>query len=187
MTDPTTESTNPTPTPPPAAPPPTPPAAPAPAASTPLRKIPILAALLSLFPSAGNIYNGLYVRGITFFLLAAGSIYMAGERGEIWGLAIAFIWIFNVLDSWRQANLINYGYATDLGKSDPPRLPTGNGGLVGGAAIFLFGLIAAMELYLDFDIDWLFDLWPVYLMALGGWLVWSSIKARQASTGDDEL
>ena len=147
-----------------------------------MRKNAFFAGFVSLFPGAGNVYNGLYLRGVTFFLLAAGAIYMAATRGEMWGFVIAFIWIFNVLDAWRQANLINYGYATDLGAGEQPRAaPRGAGVIVGGIALLLVGLVAAMEMYLDIDVDWIFELWPVILMLLGAWFIWSSIQAKRES------
>ena len=153
-----------------------------------MRKNAFFAGLLSLFPGAGNIYNGLYMRGVTFFMLAAFAIYMANTRNELWGFAIAFIWIFNVLDAWRQANLINLGYTTDLGISDqPPSGAFANGGLIGGAALFLLGLLAALEIYLDVNLDRVFDLWPVALMALGAWFVFSAIRAKQENSGSDSL
>ena len=148
-----------------------------------MRKNAFFAGVLSLFPGAGNIYNGLYMRGVTFFVLAASAIYMTNNHGELWGLAIAFIWIFNVLDAWRQANLINLGYSTDLGISDqPPSGAFGNGGLIGGVALFLFGLLAALEIYLEVDMDRVFKLWPVALMVLGAWFVISAIRAKQGNS-----
>ena len=38
------------------------------------RKNPFLAALLSAFPGMGNVYNGLYMRGLTFFLIIVSLI-----------------------------------------------------------------------------------------------------------------
>jgi TM2 domain-containing membrane protein YozV len=75
------------------------------------RKNPFLAALLSAFPGLGNIYNGLYLRGITFFLLIVSLIGITMRGHDLFGMAIAFFWLFNVIDSYRQATLINYGYA----------------------------------------------------------------------------
>ena len=154
--------------------------------TVPMEKEPVLAAILSLFPGAGNIYNGLYLRGVTFFVLAASSIYMANTRGALWGLVIAFVWIFNVLDSWRQAKLINLGYATDLGQTDQLRpAAAGSAGRVGGIAVFLVGLVAMLEIYLDIDVDWIFDLWPIVLMGLGAWFIFSSLRAKREARTDD--
>ena len=124
-----------------------------------LHRHPILAGILSLFPGAGNIYNGLYLRGITFFVLAAASIQMAIREGEQWGFVIAFVWIFNVLDAWRQANLINLGQTSDMGLSDhPPSTGYGSGSLAAGVTLILVGIIAFLKIQLDINIDWIFDL-----------------------------
>ena len=177
MTTPESEIPPVQPPPPPPEQPPPPPTEQAPAA---LPKNALFAGFLSLFPGAGNIYNGLYLRGITFFVLAAGSIYMAANRGELWGFVIAFVWIFNILDAWRQANLINYGYSSDLGLSEKARpVAQGSGGIIGGIALLVVGLVAAMEMYLEIDIDWIFDLWPFYLMLIGAWFIWSSLQAKR--------
>lgn len=40
--------------------------------SPPIVKRPFVAGFLSLFPGIGNIYNGLYLRGIIFFVVVAG-------------------------------------------------------------------------------------------------------------------
>ena len=149
-------------------------------AANALPKNALFAGFLSLFPGAGNIYNGLYLRGVTFFVVAAGSIYMVSHRGELWGFVVAFVWIFNVLDAWRQANLINYGYSSDLGLTEKVRpVAQGNGGVIGGIALLVVGLVASMEIYLDIDVDWIFDLWPFYLMLLGAWFIFSSLQAKR--------
>ncbi len=172
-------------------PPPEPPLEPDSAASEapqpiPMRKRPLFAGFLSLFPGAGNIYNGLYLRGVTFFILAATAIHMTANRGELWGFVVAFIWIFNVLDAWRQANLINYGVTTDLGLTDQPR-PTayGYGGSIAGGALLLVGLLAALESYFGIDIDWILNLWPLFLMALGAWFLFSSLRAKLGRDEDE--
>src|ERR1700759_4161627 len=97
---------------------------PAPSALPPAigRKNPALAALLSLFPGMGNIYNGLYLRGMTFFIVVASLIGLVVHGGhDLFGFAIAFFWLFNIIDAYRQATLINYGYAQDLGLLDMPK------------------------------------------------------------------
>lgn len=165
------------------------PAAPAPAVVAPPalgRKNPGLAALLSLFPGIGNIYNGLYMRGVTFFLVIVSLIGIASEGHELFGLAIAFFWVFNVIDAYRQATLINYGYAQDLGLVDLPRHPRASqGGVAAGVLLVLVGLVAVLERYFDVRLDWLFDLWPIALVLLGGWLIWASLRdRRRAQAGE---
>src|SRR6476619_1029376 len=114
------------------------------------QKNPILAAALSLFPGMGHIYNGLYMRGVTFFLVIAAMIGIANRGHDLFGFAIAFFWLFNVIDAYRQATLINYGYAQDLGLLDMPKHPrAGQGGLFAGILLSLVGLTAIADRYFD--------------------------------------
>jgi hypothetical protein len=146
------------------------------------RKNPGLAALLSLFPGMGNIYNGLYMRGLTFFLVIVSMIGItaSGRGHELFGMAVAFFWLFNVIDAYRQATLINYGYAQDLGLLDMPKVPrAGQGGLVAGILITLVGIASLLDRYTILNYDWFFELWPFALLALGLWLVVASFRDRQ--------
>ncbi len=164
------------------APPAPAPALPAVAAPPPpfMRKNPALAALLSAVPGMGNIYNGLYLRGITFFLVVATLIVITTRGHDLFLMAIVFFWIFNVLDAYRQATLINYGYAQDLGLLDLPRHPRASqGGLVAGVLLTLIGLFAVCDRYFDIRLDWIFDLWPFALVVAGLWLIWSTIQDRR--------
>lgn len=151
------------------------------------RKNPTLAFLLSGFPGMGNIYNGLYMRGVTFFLIVVSLIGIVDAGGhDLFGFAIAFFWIFNMVDAYRQATLINYGYAQDLGLVDLPRHPLASqGGLAAGVILFFIGLFAILERYFDVRLDWLFDLWPFGLVLLGGWMVWASIRDRRRAQGSE--
>lgn len=158
--------------------------------SVPLPKSPRRAAFLSLFPGLGNVYNGLYLRGTTFFVVFLAMIQMAGRREELWAPAAMFVWFFNILDSYRQAKLINHGVATDLGLADRPKPAWGGqGSLLAGLAIFLVGLLAFLDIQLGLDMDWVLDFWPVGLMGLGAWFVWSGIRARNEvpPLADDDL
>jgi len=150
------------------------------------RKNPGLAALLSLFPGMGNIYNGLYMRGVTFFLVIVSLIGIADSGHDLFGFAVAFFWIFNVIDAYRQATLINYGYAQDLGLVDLPRHPRASqGGVAAGVLLALIGIFALLERYFAIRLDWLFDLWPFALVLLGGWMIWASLRdRRRAQTGE---
>jgi len=163
----------------------TPPPAPTSALPAPLAiKKPGLAAFLSLFPGLGNVYNGLYIRGLIFFLIPAtmlGIIITSGGRNAFFfGPAIAFFMFFNIIDAYRQAVLINYGYQQDLGISDIPKRPRpGQGGIAAGIILVVIGTYALLEQYVTIDLDWLFDLWPVVAIALGGWLIWGTIRDRK--------
>lgn len=143
------------------------------------RKNPGLAALLSAFPGLGNIYNGLYMRGVTFFLLIVSLIAITENGHAMFGMAVAFFWLFNVIDAYRQATLINYGYAQDLGLVDLPRHPRASqGGALAGIILVLIGTVALLDRYFDVPLEWIFDLWPFVLVLGGVWLIWASMRDR---------
>ena len=144
------------------------------------RKSPALAAFLSLFPGLGNIYNGLYMRGLTFFLIVASLIAITAEGNQpIFGLGIAFFWLFSIMDAYRQATLINYGYAQDLGLTDLPKHPRASqGGLAAGIILTLIGLIAFLDRFFVIDLEWLIDFWPLALMGIGLWLIVAAVRDR---------
>jgi len=170
-------------TPPPAAAPAS--AAPIPAGHLPFeRKRPLLAGLLSGFPGMGNIYNGLYLRGLIQFLIVAGLMGLADHRDTPFNvMTLIFFWAFSVLDAYRQAMLINYGYAQDLGLIDKPQRPlAGQGGLIAGVVLTLLGIVASVEQWIDIDLRWLYDLWPVFLIGVGLWLIVASLRERKRAT-----
>lgn len=144
------------------------------------QKIPFLAGILSGFPGMGNVYNGLYLRGLIQFLIVATLVNMLDHHGTPFlGMSLAFFWIFNVLDAYRQAILINFGYSQDLGLLDKPRHPRASqGGLAAGILLTGLGTIAFLDQYVNIDLRWLYDLWPLAIVAVGVWLIVASIKER---------
>lgn len=148
------------------------------------RKHPLFAGVLSGFPGMGNVYNGLYVRGLIQFLIVAGLMGLVDHAGNaFFVMSMIFFWAFSVLDSYRQAMLINYGYAQDLGLLDRPQRPrAGQGGLIAGIVLTLLGIVATLEQYVDIDLRWLYDLWPVLLIGVGLWLIVAAVRERNRGT-----
>jgi hypothetical protein len=76
--------------------------------------------------------------------------------------------------------LINYGYAQDLGLLDQPHRPkAGQGGLIAGVILTVLGIIAFADEYIDIDLRWLYDLWPLLLVGVGIWLILASVRDRK--------
>lgn len=149
-------------------------------------KNPWLAGILSLFPGLGNVYNGLYARGVTFFLLAVLAIYLASHGSDLWGLAIAFVWLFNVVDAYRQALLINLGYADD------PALSRRLGGaaaarekLFAGTVLLVIGVLELFDRFFPYYLDRLVDFWPLAFIAVGVWLIWKAVQAKNRAEGEE--
>ena len=160
---------------------PYPPPAPAAAPSPMLRKRPLLAAILSFFPGLGQIYVGLYLRGAILFLVFASLMQLVDSaEAPIFALGIAFTVCFSVIDAYRQAVLINYGYARDLGLTDLPVRPrAGQGGIIAGVVLAILGILAAIERFFVVDLSLLADLWPFGLIAVGAWLIVATVRERR--------
>lgn len=187
----------------PPAPPPAPPSPevryapppPVPAGEAPQQvRTPFLAAFFSLFPGLGNVYNGLYLRGITFFLIIFGLIIVAADAHQpesvLLVFAVIFVWLFSIFDAYRQATLINYGYTTDVEMPAKPRFSGwGSGGLTAGIAVFLLGLYGFLRDQFDIDLSLLADYWYLLFMVFGGCLIaWTVIqrkKAEEEAAGDE--
>lgn len=163
------------------------PAAPAYAEAHPLRKSPRLSMALSLFPGLGNIYNGLYIRGLIQFLIVGSFMTLLDKTDSpFFGMGMVFFWAFNVLDSYRQAVLINHGYSQDLGLVDLPEKPRpGQGGLIAGIILTFTGIVAFLEEFVDIDLRWLYDLWPLALVGIGIWLIVASLRERRKAAAPE--
>jgi hypothetical protein len=152
----------------------------------PLPKSPLVAALLAFFPGIGHIYNGLYYRGVVFFGLVSAAIVMVSLTGApFFGFLIPFLVFFNILDSYRQAKLINLGFATDLGLLDDPgrpRLRPGQGTMMAGVALILVGVLELMARFGIWEWVWLAEYWPVPMILIGAWLVFAALRERSKSS-----
>ena len=141
---------------------------------------PALAGILAgFFPfGVGAVYTGQYAKGlahlIAFTLLVIGASSGSDVAGTIFGLGIAFFYVYQIIDSVRSARALQmgqpapdpFGLAQTFGageKLNTARIPTGAVVLI---VIGIFFLLRNTGLF-DFDIH---RLWPFFLIALGGWL-----------------
>ncbi len=150
----------------PPAPPTPPPAVQAPTAAP--RRSPGVAAILACFPGLGHLYLGLYQRGVAFFLAFAASLWLADHRDL--GVIVAFVWFFNVIDAYRQANVINQCCATGV-VPEPLQLPKSRGSLGFGVFLTLLGLLLLYNQFYPLDLTFLVDWWPMVLVLAGVYML----------------
>jgi hypothetical protein len=153
--------------------------------SRPSGPSPWVATVLAAFPGLGSVLNGSYARGVAFFLAAAGTVYLAERGTELWGFAVAFVWLFNMIDAYREARFIRAGLAEDPGLTRRRPATSAAEGLGLGALLLAIGLVAFLDLYLGVDVDWIFDLWPIGLMTAGLWFIVAAIRRRRAARIDE--
>jgi len=151
----------------------------------PRRKSPFLAAVISMVPGLGNIYIGYYMRGFSIVATMAVLILIAAESREpiapIFGMAAFFVWLFNIIDAGRMAALYNHAMAgRDIMElPEDFKFPKMGGSMVGGAIMLVVGVIAISNTMFGISLDWIGTWWPVFPIALGGYLLFRGIQDYQ--------
>jgi len=147
------------------------------------RKSPALAAFLSIFPGLGQVYVGYYAIGFLHVLITASLITMLSSgaaRGvePLFGVFLAFFWLYNLVDANRRANQYNRALEGNRGQvldDLPDPLP----GPVFGIGLIVFGVIALMGTRFDFDFYWMREWWPLFVIAAGVWITWRNRVERR--------
>lgn len=136
-----------------------------------MKRSPAAAFWLSLLPGAGHVYIGQPTKGLVLIVSVASAIYLASEgAGAFFGILIPFLWIFSMIDAHRSAVEINH--LIDTGQQLP--LGQDQGFAISswwGWVLIVIGVVFTVDNYGLFDIDWIFELWPVVLIALGVYLL----------------
>ena len=141
-----------------------------------LPKNPWLAVILSTFPGLGQVYNGQPAKAFVFFSAWVGSIYGAAEIDPFpFAFLIPFVYLYNLIDAFRTASLIN---ARTLGGLPAPEEETFESPLWGGRLLVL-GLLLLLN-----NLGWLHlaalaRYWPVALIVAGAAFLYSSVQRRR--------
>jgi TM2 domain-containing membrane protein YozV len=159
------------------APPPLPPARPP---AVPL-KSPGLAFILSLlFPGIGQIYNGQPAKALGFFFAFVSAIYAVVEINPLpFALFIPFVILYNLVDAWRTATLINTRGTSEAPEDEMVESPAWGGGLILLGTLFLFHNLGWL------DLSRLSRFWPALLIVVGAVILYRSIqKGKGGEKGD---
>jgi len=144
-------------------------------------KRPAVAGLLSFLPGLGHVYLGLYQRAIAFFAVWVIIMSIAPHGPGPAGILIPFWWFFILIDAVRQAKAINM---TDAPKSNllvGEKPMNVSGGLAFGIFLVLVGVFFLIDRYVRIDLSFLYDFWPVFLIAFGAWQIWLYWKSKKAA------
>ncbi len=150
--------------------------------------------LAGFFPfGVGAVYNGQYAKGlahlIIFVFLVAGASQGGDTGGAVFGLAIAFFYVYQIIDAVRSAHAIRaglpapdpFGLSKAFGAGERVELnkvPVGAVVLIGLGVLFLLNTMGWFSF-------WLGRLWPLILIVIGVWLFmkrWSAPR-EPASRG----
>ncbi|MBZ5512368.1 MAG: B-box zinc finger protein [Acidobacteriia bacterium] len=137
--------------------------------------------LAGFFPfGVGAVYNGQYAKGLAHMLIFIALVFGASQTGDtygpIFGLSIAFFYIYQIIDAVRSAHAIRvgqpapdpFGLAKAFGSGervDFKQVPVGALVLIGLGVLFLLNTMGLFHAY------WIHRLWPLILIVIGVWLL----------------
>jgi hypothetical protein len=149
---------------------------------------PGIAAWLGMIPGVGAMYNGQFVKAFIHVIIF-GCLIAATDSvdwaGPLFGLLIAFFWVYMVIDAHRTAKAMQLGQpapdilgldrmfniqAVQAGNSNTSvnasNVPMGAIVLIGIGVLFLMGNFGVFHLL------HLGRLWPVFVIGLGLWIIY---------------
>lgn len=143
---------------------------------------PALAAVLAaFFPfGVGAVYCAQYAKGLAHMLIFAFLVWGASSGGDaqstLFGIAIAFYYVYQIVDSYRSAKALQVGQpAPDPfglgqvlstgGKTSLSNVPTGAVILIALGVLFLLGNLGLFDFHLFHRL-----VFPIFLIGLGVWI-----------------
>lgn len=140
---------------------------------------PAIAGILAgFFPfGVGPVYCSQYAKGLSYLLIFVLLIYGANHAGGwdwVFGLGIAFFYVYQIIDSVKTAHAIQagqpapdplgFGQTFSAGdKFEANKVPIGAVVLIGLGILFLLNTLGIMEYGFD-------RFWPLILIFLGAWM-----------------
>ncbi len=150
-------------------------------------KSPVLASLMSLMPGLGQCDVGYYQQGFINILVVASLITLLQQNIDalqpLFGLFLAFFWLFNIVDAARRAMFYNEALAGLRPMDLPDRIqfPSRHGTLAGGIVLILLGGLLFAHTRFGMPLEWVGRWWPVAFILAGGYLIYRSfIESRKA-------
>jgi hypothetical protein len=141
---------------------------------------PGLAAVLGFIPGLGAVYNGEYMKALIQVLIFGGLIAVHNSErmsGDMHGLSMAFIhvalacfYFYMPVDAYRVAKARRAGQPAPAGPL--PETVPGGGKPIGAFVLIFLGVMFLLANFGLLNDDWLAKVWPLGLIALGGWTLW---------------
>ena len=133
------------------------------------------AAMCSIIPGMGAVYNNEYLKAITYFAVFACLVMMADNIHEIFGFGSFAFLVFTMFDSYRTAEAITRARI----ESGAPAAASKSDKTVIGWGIFLMVLGVIFLLQNIIPYHFLSKMWPLMFIFLGGYLVYRYMRDRQ--------
>ncbi|HEX9764478.1 MAG TPA: DUF5668 domain-containing protein [Candidatus Acidoferrales bacterium] len=162
-------------------------APPAPPPGTPNAGV---ALMLGFIPGVGAIYNGEYLKGLVHIAVFFGLISLAdrthGAFGPMFGMLVAAFYIYMIVDAYRTAKLRTTGQAAATSGWAFPGTSPGSSAPVGPIILIVVGVLFLADNMGLFDFgyfDYVWNFWPVILIAIGAWMLWRRTAGPQPPAG----
>jgi len=152
-------------------------------------KSPVLAGILSvIFPGAGALYNGNYLKGIIMMIIFAGLVSIQGRGGQPFvGLLLAGFYIFQIIDATNEAKSTRIPPETASASAFSPAKTGGDDEILAASGSISWGIIlillGGLFLLANFDIisyESFIDYWPLILVGLGLKLVIDHFSTKKS-------
>jgi hypothetical protein len=160
-----------------------------PAVGAPARPLPspgpnptVAGILAGFFPfGVGAVYCSQYAKGLAHLLIFVMLIFgmdHAGRWDFIFGIGMAFFYVYQIIDAVRTAHALQAGQPAPMGlaqtfsmgdKFDSGKVPVGAVILIGLGVLFLLHTMGIMENGFE-------RFWPLILIFLGGWMFYRNYE-----------
>ncbi|NWG14363.1 MAG: hypothetical protein HXY20_12605 [Acidobacteria bacterium] len=131
------------------------------------------AAVCSLIPGMGAVYNNEYMKALTYFAVFAALVIMGDRIHGIFGFAAFAFIVFTMFDSYRSAEA---RARARLEGGPVPGNTRDRTPFAWGVFLVLLGVLFLLQNIIPYY--FLNRLWPVVFILLGGYLVWRSVQDR---------
>ncbi len=141
-----------------------------------MKKAPAWAAILSFLPGLGQIYVGYYLAGFINIVVFVSLLMLSDSRAarDVEGpfiILTVFFWFFNIIDAVKKANHYNNEGRTPDVPTDSP--------LVSGIMLLVVGGFLTLGVTLDIDLEWLINIWPLFLVGAGVYMIWRYKQTKE--------
>jgi hypothetical protein len=155
----------------------------------PPKSPPLAAVLAILFPGVGHLYVWAYERAFMIWATIALCVFLIVYGFWPFSILIAFVYFFAIFDAYREAQLYNL---REENQELPEPRPDGQGRLMFGVFLAVVAAVVLADKLDLFDMDWVYDWWPVPVFLLGVYFIIAAIRdrfkaKREERAGEDEF
>jgi len=129
------------------------------------------AAASALMPGIGAVYNGEYLKALTFFAVFAALVIMADQVHGIFGFGSAAFLVFTMFDAYRTAAAKT---RQRMDATEPVLGAADRSGMAWGVFLVFLGVVFLLQNIIPFH--FVERLWPLVFILLGGYLIYRALQ-----------